>query len=75
MATRDWTGGSLGYTPARTKGNHILALQFDDKVVWYLIALGVWGAGLLIWRRVDRSMDRYALEAISEDEDLRKYIL
>ena len=46
-ATRDWTGGSLGYTPARTKGSHILALQFDDKVVWYLIALGVWGAGLL----------------------------
>ena len=25
--------------------------------------------GLLIWRWVDRSMDRYALEAISEDED------
>lgn len=68
-ATRDWTGGSLGYTPERTKGNHILALQFDDKVVWYLIALGVWASGLLIWRWVDRSMDRYALEAISEDED------
>ncbi|MDP1962388.1 MAG: branched-chain amino acid ABC transporter permease [Reyranella sp.] len=68
-ATRDWTGGSLGYTPERTKGNHILALQFDDKVVWYLIALGVWVTGLLIWRWVDRSMDRYALEAISEDED------
>jgi branched-chain amino acid transport system permease protein len=64
-ATRDWTGGSLGYTPERTKGNHILALQFDDKTVWYLIALGVWASGLLIWRWVDR----YALEAISEDED------
>jgi len=68
-ATRDYTGGSLGYTPERTKGNHLLALQFDDKTVWYLIALGVWIAGLLIWRWVDRSMDRYALEAISEDED------
>jgi branched-chain amino acid transport system permease protein len=68
-ATRDWTGGSLGYTPERTKGSHIVALQFDDKTVWYLIALGVWAAGLLIWRWVDRSMDRYALEAISEDED------
>ncbi|HTE81446.1 MAG TPA: branched-chain amino acid ABC transporter permease, partial [Reyranella sp.] len=68
-ATRDYTGGSLGYTPERTKGNHLLALQFDDKIVWYLIALGVWLAGLLIWRWVDRSMDRYALEAISEDED------
>jgi len=68
-ATRDYTGGSLGYTPERTTGNHFLALQFDDKTVWYLIALGVWLCGLLIWRWVDRSMDRYALEAISEDED------
>lgn len=68
-ATRDYTGGSLGYTPERTKGSHILALQFDDKIVWYLISLGVWVVGLLIWRWVDRSMDRYALEAISEDED------
>ena len=37
--------------------------------MWYLIALGVWATGLLIWRWVDRSMARYALEAISEDED------
>jgi branched-chain amino acid transport system permease protein len=68
-ATRDYTGGSLGYTPERTKGSHLLALQFDDKTTWYLIALGVWAVGLLLWRWVDRSMDRYALEAISEDED------
>ena len=68
-ATRDYTGGSLGYTPERTKGNHILALQFEDKTVWYLIALAVWAAGLAIWYWVDRSMTRYALEAISEDED------
>jgi branched-chain amino acid transport system permease protein len=64
-ATRDYTGGSLGYTPDRTKGSHLLALQFDDKVTWYLIALGVWALGLAIWRWVDRSMDRHALEAIS----------
>jgi branched-chain amino acid transport system permease protein len=68
-ATRDYTGGSLGYTPERTTGNNIVALQFDDKTTWYMIALGVWAVGLLIWRSVDRSMDRYALEAISEDED------
>ena len=68
-AGRDWTGGSLGYTPERTKGSTLLALQFDDKIIWYMIALGVWAAGLLLWRWVDRSMDRYALEAISEDED------
>lgn len=68
-ATRDYTGGSLGYTPERTKGNHIVALQFDDKTVWFLIALGVWATGLLIWYWIDRSMSRYAMEAISEDED------
>ncbi len=68
-ATRDWTGGSLGYTPERTTGSHLVALQFDDKTTWYMIALGVWLVGLLIWRWIDRSMSRYALEAIWEDED------
>ncbi len=68
-ATRDYTGGSLGFTPNRTSGSRLVALQFDDKVTWYLIALAIWAIGLLIWRRVDAGMDRYALEAISEDED------
>ena len=68
-ATRDYTGGSLGYTPNRTKGSQLLALQFDDKITWYFIALFVWVVGLLIWRWIDRSMSRYAMEAISEDED------
>jgi branched-chain amino acid transport system permease protein len=68
-ATRDYTGGSLGYTPDRTTGSHLLALQFDSKTTWYLIALFIWLSGLLIWRWIDRSMSRYAMEAISEDED------
>jgi len=68
-ATRDYTGGSLGYTPNRTKGSQLLALQCDDKITWYLIALFVWVVGLLIWRWVDHSMSRYAMEAISDDED------
>jgi branched-chain amino acid transport system permease protein len=69
-ATRDYTGGSLGYTPERYRGGSSLyALQFGSKTTWYLIALGVWAAGLYIWSRVDRSMIRCALEAISEDED------
>lgn len=68
-ATRDYTGGSLGMTPNRSRGSHLLALQFDDKITWYLIALFVWVIGLLIWRAIDRSMIRYAMEAISEDED------
>jgi branched-chain amino acid transport system permease protein len=70
VATRDYTGGSLGYTPTRYHdGNSIYALQFTGKETWYLIALGAWAVGLLIRYRVDRSMLRYALEAIAEDED------
>ena len=68
-ATRDYTGGSLGYTPERTKGSGLIALQFVDKETWYLIALGVWALGLAIWYSIDRSMMRNAMEAISEDED------
>jgi len=68
-ATRDQTGGSLGYTPERTKGSELVALQFVDKETWYLIALAVWALGLAIWFWIDRSMIRDALEAISEDED------
>ncbi|MEN3349795.1 MAG: branched-chain amino acid transport system permease protein [Bradyrhizobium sp.] len=69
-ATRDYTGGSLGYTPHRApSGKGWLALQFDDKTTWYLIALAVWVVGLVVWRAIDRSMIRHAMEAISEDED------
>ncbi|MGH7333475.1 MAG: branched-chain amino acid ABC transporter permease [Candidatus Rokuibacteriota bacterium] len=69
-ATRDFTGGSLGYTPERYQGGSSLyALQFSAKTTWYLIALAVWAAGLGVWYLIDRSMIRYALEAIAEDED------
>jgi branched-chain amino acid transport system permease protein len=69
MATRDYTGGSLGYTPEVAKGSKLLALQSNDKVVWYFAALAIWALGLVIWTIVDRSMMRSAMEAISEDED------
>ena len=56
-ATRDHTGGSLGYTPERYQGGSSLyALQFTGKTTWYLIALGCGRRASTIWHRVDRSM-------------------
>jgi branched-chain amino acid transport system permease protein len=70
IATRNFTGGSLGYTPERYNGgSSLMALQFTGKFTWYMIALGVWAVGILIWYLVDRSMIRTALEAIADDED------
>jgi branched-chain amino acid transport system permease protein len=70
IATRDVTGGSLGYTPQRAGGGSSLwALQFAAKETWYVIALSVWAIGLLIWHLIDRSMLRAALEAIADDEE------
>jgi branched-chain amino acid transport system permease protein len=72
IALRDYTGGSLGLTPktALTEGPvSLYALQFADKAVWYYVVLVAWVVGLIVWRRVDRSMARLALEAISEEED------
>jgi branched-chain amino acid transport system permease protein len=70
IATRDVTGGSLGYTPRRVDGGSSLwALQFAEKETWYAIALAVWAVGLVIWHLIDRSMLRVALEAIADDED------
>lgn len=73
VALRDQTGGSLGATPntALAQGNawSLGALQFTDKVVWFYIVLAFWLAALWVWARVDRSMTRIALEAISQEED------
>jgi branched-chain amino acid transport system permease protein len=73
VAMRDLTGGSLGVTPksALTDGAtaSVGALQFSNKVVWFYAVLACWLVALWIWRRVDRSMDRLALEAISQEED------
>jgi branched-chain amino acid transport system permease protein len=69
IAMRDYTGGSLGMTPNRAaEGTSIYALQFVDKRWFYLIALATWAIGLYIWKRIDGSMARFAMDAISEDE-------
>ena len=70
VALRDQTGGSLGFTPDRAgDGASLWALQAADKEMFYIVALGFWALGIWIWKRVDRSMARHALDAISEDED------
>ena len=72
VALRDQTGGSLGATPktalAETSWS-LGALQFSNKIVWFYVILVFWLAGLWIWKKVDESMARLALEAISQEED------
>jgi len=73
VALRDTTGGSLGVTPNGVVSPEdpvsLYALQFASKTVWFYIIFAVWLVGLLIWRAIDRSMMRYAMEAISQEED------
>jgi branched-chain amino acid transport system permease protein len=72
VALRDQTGGSLGVTPkgALTDASHsVFALQFSNKLIWFYIVLAAWLMGLWIWKKVDESMGRLALEAISQEED------
>jgi len=72
VALRDQTGGSLGATPDTALADaswSLTALQFSSKLMWFYIILGFWLFGLWVWTRVDRSMARLALEAISQEED------
>jgi branched-chain amino acid transport system permease protein len=73
VGLRDYTGGSLGITPkaALAEGStwSLSAMQFSSKLTWFYLMLGCWLVALFIWHRVDRSMNRLALEAISEEED------
>jgi branched-chain amino acid transport system permease protein len=71
VGLRDYTGGSLGTQPQRYgDGLSLYAIQFEpDRVLAYYIALAMWAVGLFIWSHVARSMDRYALDAASQDEE------
>ena len=72
IALRDWTGGTLGITPKpppADPGAAFWSLQFADKQVWFYVVLIAWLLGLAVWRWLDRSMQRTALDAISEDEE------
>ena len=72
VALRDQTGGSLGVTPVTALADtswSLTALQFSSKLVWFYIIFAFWLGGLWVWSRVDRSMARLALEAISQEEE------
>ena len=72
VALRDQTGGSLGVTPVTALADtsaSLAALQFSSKLVWFYIIFALWLGGLWVWTRVDRSMARLALEAISQEEE------
>ncbi len=73
VAQREQTGGSLGLTPKSglVDGQvaSLWALQFSDRRIWFYLALLTWLLALWVWHRVDRSMERDALQAIAEDED------
>ena len=70
VALRDQTGGSLGATPQMKQGISMLwAVQFPSKVLWFYVVLAFWLVGLWVWTRVDRSMARLGLQAISQEED------
>ncbi|AMD56808.1 ABC transporter permease [Agrobacterium tumefaciens] len=71
VGLRDYTGGSLGTQPERhSDGLSLIAVQFEsNRVVAYFVVLILWLGTLWAWRKLNDSMDRFALEAISEDED------
>ncbi|MCK6454114.1 MAG: branched-chain amino acid ABC transporter permease [Alphaproteobacteria bacterium] len=71
VGLRDYTGGSLGTQPKRYgDGLSLYAMQFEpDRMLSFYVAFALWLFGLYVWRHVDRSMDRYALDAASQDED------
>jgi len=73
VATREVTGGSLGLTPKPGLLDEATAslwsFQFSNRVVWFYIVLACWLFALWVWRKVDQSMLRDALQAVSEDED------
>jgi len=73
IALRDTTGGSLGITPISALKDgatwSLTALQCSDKRVFFYAALVCWLIGIWIWQRIDQSMMRHAMQAISQEED------
>ena len=47
----------------------LYAMQFSDRTVWFYLILIAWIFALWVWTKVDQSMQRDALQALSEDEE------
>lgn len=67
IALRDITEGRLGIT-VKPLGTAPLYFQFESKVPFYFMALGLLLLSLYIWRKIDQSKMQKALTAIEEDE-------
>ncbi len=67
VAFREQTGGSLGFTLKRA-GTSLVAMQAEEKIYFYYMALAFLLGALLIWKLIDRSRMQKALRAIGEDE-------
>ena len=67
IAFRDITEGRLGLT-VKPLGTAPLYFQFESKVPFYFMALGLLLLSLYIWRKIDQSKMQKALTAIGEDE-------
>lgn len=67
IAFRDITEGRLGIT-VKPLGTAPLYFQFESKVPFYFMALGLLLLSLYIWRKIDQSKMQKALTAIEEDE-------
>ncbi len=67
VAFRDYTGGSLGFTLKRA-GTSLVAMQAEEKIYFYYLALIFLLGALLVWKLIDRSKMQKAMRAIGEDE-------
>ncbi|MBC7249111.1 MAG: branched-chain amino acid ABC transporter permease [Anaerolineae bacterium] len=74
IAARDVTGGSLGLTPKAQTSAPLLALQFPNKNVAFLFALGFWLVVLWVMTRLNASMTSLSLAASAEQEDAAEAI-
>lgn len=72
IAFREVTGGRLGFTLKRivpsSMEQQVIYFQFNERLVFYYLALVLLLFSLYIWKKIDKSKARIALKAIGNDE-------